>query len=64
MSSPSVNLSALTKAQVVTLLKNSGSTAMTSETLERHIESGAPISEDGTMNLVNYSAWLVRENLK
>ena len=28
------------------------------ETMHRHIERGAPVAADGTINLVHYAAWL------
>jgi len=30
--------------------------------IRRDIEAGAPVNDDGTMNMVSYSAWLVRES--
>ena len=29
--------------------------------LEADIEAGAPVNPDGTLNLVHYAAWLLRE---
>jgi plasmid maintenance system antidote protein VapI len=31
------------------------------ETLEADIAAGAPVNADGTINLVHYAAWLVKE---
>ena len=31
------------------------------ETLEADIAAGAPVNADGTLNLVHYAAWLVKE---
>lgn len=31
------------------------------DAVRRHIEQGAPISRDGTMNLIHYAAWLNAE---
>jgi len=28
------------------------------EIIQKHIEQGAPVAADGTINLVNYGAWL------
>jgi hypothetical protein len=30
-------------------------------TLEEDIDAGAPVNPDGSMNLVRYAAWLVKE---
>lgn len=64
MNEGNVSLVALTQKQVVDLIRNVGSTAMNENTLKDHIARGAPVKEDGTMNLVFYTAWLVRENSK
>jgi len=29
--------------------------------LQAHIHGGAPVNPDGTLNLVHYAAWLVKE---
>ncbi len=31
------------------------------QTLEADIAAGAPVNADGTVNLVHYAAWLVKE---
>ena len=28
------------------------------ETIRRHVEDGTPVTADGTINLIHYSAWL------
>ena len=30
-------------------------------TMRRHIEEGAPVNRDGTLNLIHYAAWLNTE---
>lgn len=34
---------------------------MTREVLEKHIHMGAPTNADGTIHLLHYVAWLIRE---
>lgn len=29
--------------------------------IRRDIDSGAPVNRDGTINLINYAAWLLKE---
>lgn len=29
--------------------------------LRAHVKAGAPVNSDGTLNLIHYAAWLVRE---
>ena len=55
------NPRALQKDAVVRALKTAGSRTITEATLEADIESGAPVNENGTINLFSYGAWLIRE---
>jgi trimethylamine:corrinoid methyltransferase-like protein len=43
------------------LLKSAGAEFLSDEALERDRAAGAPIEADGTVNLLAYSAWLVKE---
>ena len=43
------------------LLTAAGGRPVTEEMIRKDIESGAPVNPDGTINLVHYTAWLVRE---
>ncbi len=54
-------LSALPIEQVAALLKHAGSQITDEERIHADIAAGAPVNPDGTMNLVAYGAWLVRE---
>ena len=33
------------------------------ERLEEDIAAGAPVNEDGTMNIIAYGAWILKGNL-
>lgn len=57
----SPKLTALTPEQLVLLLKQAGSRTITEETLAADIDAGCPVNDDGTLSLVEYAAWLVRE---
>ena len=46
---------------VVRLLRASGSRHASAERVRADIDAGAPTNVDGTINLVHYAAWLVRE---
>ena len=50
-----VNPAALSAEQLAKML------GVSEQTVRRHIESGAPASADGRINLVHYAAWLNRE---
>ena len=66
----------LTKEEVVRVLKLSGSRTITMENLETYgyvtqgavlnletdIEDGAPVNEDGTMDIIAYGAWILKGN--
>ena len=54
-------LNALTIEQVVGLLRSAGGASITTERVRLDISAGAPVNADGTMNLVVYGAWLIRE---
>ena len=56
-----IRLTALPKEAVVRLLKNAGSSTISAEPLEADIAAGAPVNPDGTVSLVEYAAWLCRE---
>jgi hypothetical protein len=43
------------------LLSAAGPKAVTMEMLQADIAAGAPSNVDGTMNLVHYVAWLLKE---
>jgi hypothetical protein len=47
-------------ARILTAL---GPKPVTIEMLMADIDDGAPVNADGTMNLLNYSAWLAKEIL-
>ena len=51
------NPSALTLAQLARLL------SLPEEMIRRHAEAGAPVAHDGTVNLIQYTAWLNKKLL-
>lgn len=59
-----ISLVALTKEQLIELLTKVGSSTISAESLEADIAQGAPVNEDGTINLIHYAAWLIRETNK
>ena len=56
----SLKLTALQPEMLVDVLRRSGSRLITIETLTADFEAGAPKNEDGTVNLIEYAAWLVK----
>ena len=43
------------------LLSAASGQAITAEKLEQDVVLGAPTNQDGTLNLVHFAAWLVKE---
>ena len=57
----SLDPAALAVADAVRLLVKVGGQSITAAMLQADIEAGAPTNPDGTINLVHYSAWLLKE---
>ena len=54
----------LTVEHISRLLTATGGRPVTEEMVRKDIESGASVNADGTINLVHYAAWLVREAVR
>jgi len=52
-------ITALAPAKVADVLRRSGARHATPEAVQKDIEAGAPVNGDGTVNLIEYAAWLV-----
>ncbi|WP_425613624.1 hypothetical protein NA78x_003459 [Anatilimnocola sp. NA78] len=60
-SPPKINPAAMTLADAARVLSKVGSASVTEATLQADVDAGAPTNRDGTLNLVHYAAWLVKE---
>lgn len=49
--------------ELVLALSRSGSRTVSAETLEADIAAGAPVNEDGTVDMIAYAAWILKGNL-
>lgn len=58
---PVVSPTAMSVEEVSRLLSAAGGKRITVQQVQADIDAGAPTNRDGTMNLVHYTAWLVRE---
>ena len=56
----SLKLTALQPEMLVNILRRAGSRLISAETLAADFEAGAPRNEDGTVNLIEFAAWLVK----
>jgi len=58
---PGLNPAALRVEDAAKVLSRMGRKPVTTAMLETDIDSGAPTNADGSINLVHYAAWLVKE---
>jgi hypothetical protein len=56
-----LNPNALSVANAARLLSKVGGERVTEEMIRTDLTAGAPANADGTLNLVHYAAWLVKE---
>ena len=57
------NIASVRKDGMVRGLAGSGARTFSEETLEADIAAGAPVNEDGSINLIAYVAWILKGNL-
>ena len=60
-STPQMKPTALSLVDAARVLSKVGDEKVTAAMLHRDIEAGAPANADGTINLVHFAAWLLRE---
>jgi hypothetical protein len=58
---PALDPNALSVASAALLLSRTGRWPVTEEMIRADLKAGAPVNADGTINLVHYCAWLVKE---
>ena len=58
---PRLNPVAMTVEDAAKLLTKAGGVRVSEAQIRKDIEANAPTNADGTINLVQYAAWLVRE---
>ena len=61
MPNTTVNPLALPAGDALRMLRRSGCPRMSDETLRRLVEEGLPLNADGTVNIIEYTAWMPRE---
>ena len=57
-----LRITALTIDQTAKILSSAGGRRITEEMIRSDIDAGAPTNADGTINLIRYTSWLVRES--
>ncbi|MGW8256626.1 MAG: hypothetical protein ACWGMZ_03980 [Thermoguttaceae bacterium] len=58
-----MNPQSLRLEDLARILTMSGPKPVTVEMIQKDVDAGTPLNTDGTMNLVSYGAWLVKEAL-
>jgi len=58
---PRLNPAAMTVEEAAKLLTKAGGVRVSEAQIRKDIEANAPANADGTINIVHYAAWLVRE---
>lgn len=56
-----LNVPQMGKADFIQVLRHYGCRTITPEKLDEQIAAGAPVNENGTINIVNYTAWVLKE---
>ena len=54
-------ITAMPPDKLVEILKKSGSRKISANTIAADIDAGMPVGDDGTINMIEYAAWLVSE---
>ena len=62
MTSEPIDIKSLTIEQLAKILAASGGRQITEDMIRADIKAGAPTNADGTINLIYYVAWLLRES--
>jgi len=52
---------AMTVEDDARILTAAGGRPVTREMIETDLQDGAPVNPDGTVNLIQYAAWIVKE---
>jgi xanthine dehydrogenase iron-sulfur cluster and FAD-binding subunit A len=63
MSSNQLKITAISVPDLARLLKRAGSRHVSEATIQKDIDAGAPVNSDGTINLINYTAYLLKEEV-
>ena len=56
-----LNVPPMTKTNFIQVLQHYGCQTISTEKLDAQIAAGAPVNDDGTINIVNFTAWLLKE---
>jgi|688.fasta_scaffold34380_2 hypothetical protein len=57
----SINLASLTPQQMATILAKASGVTIDVCQIEEDIKAGAPVDQDGNLNILSYAAWLAKD---
>lgn len=63
MSSNQLKITAMSVPDLARLLKHAGSRHVSEAAIQKDIDAGCPANPDGTINLIHYAAWLLKEEV-
>lgn len=58
MANEPLKITAIEQDKLLEILRKSGSREVSSETIAADIAAGAPVAKDGTINMIEYAAWV------
>ena len=61
MAKEPLKITAIDQDKLIEILRKSGSRETSPEALTTDIAAGSPVNEDGTINMIEYAAWLIKE---
>lgn len=56
-----LKITALALPNAAKVISQMSGKQITEATLMKHIDAGAPVNKDGTLNVITYAAWLAME---
>ena len=57
-----ISVTSISIPDLAKLLRQAGSRYVSENAIRKDIEKGAPVNSDGTVNLIHYASWLIRED--
>jgi hypothetical protein len=57
-----ISVTSISIPDLAKLLRQAGSRYVSEDAIRTDIEKGAPVNSDGTVNLIHYASWLLKED--
>lgn len=59
-----LNIMAVSLSDAARIFRKSGRRKFSEENLRKEIKEGAPVNSDGTLNLIQYAAWVAEKEVR